>query len=329
MRIGVCLWSFTNCHREAGQPLDPFRPEDLAQLATASGLASIECAPGQFEGRSSTALAAFREQLEYQGLELVIDTGSNSYAQDITPLQTAIARAHELGARAVRTTISSVLEGDRRTFGLEGWQRYLAALVEPLRRAMALAEGFGMPVGLENHQDVCADELLWLCDQVGSPLLGVTMDVANALSVGETPEAFADKVMPRLRHVHLKDYTVHPTPSGYRLKRCALGDGVVDWPRMLARFDAGAPAVRGCIELGATQARHIRILEEDYWATYQPRPLAGVINAVRALHQAVRPADEDWRTPHELDATPSARAAYEMDQFRRSVRYLHEHHLAG
>ena len=132
---------------------------------------------------------------------------------------------------------------------------------------------------------------------------------------------------PRLHHVHLKDYTVHPTPSGYRLKRCALGDGVVDWPTMLARFDASAPAVGGCIELGATQARHIRILEQDYWAAYPPRPLSGAIAAVRALHQAARPPEEEWRTPHELGAAASARAAYERDQFDRSVRYLREHHL--
>jgi hypothetical protein len=51
MKIGVCLWSFTNCHREAGQPLDPYRPEDLAELAGASQLASIECSPGLFESR--------------------------------------------------------------------------------------------------------------------------------------------------------------------------------------------------------------------------------------------------------------------------------------
>ncbi len=329
MRIGVCLWSFTDCHREAGRTLDPFQPEDLARLAGQAGLASIECGPGQFRGRSAAARTAFRDLLQRQNLELIIDTGSGTYATDVSPLTGALECARELGARMVRTTISSVLEGDRRSYGLEGWQRYLAALVDPLRQAMEIAERYALPVGLENHQDAGAGELLWLCDRVGSDLLGITMDVANALAVGETPEAFAERVMPRLRHVHLKDYTVHPTPSGYRLKRCALGDGVIDWPSMLARLDAGAPAARGCIELGATQARHIRILEADYWSAYPPRPVAAAIGAVRALHRAARPAEEDWRTPHEHQATASARAAYEMDQFERSVRYLREQGLLG
>ena len=66
----------------------------------------------------------------------------------------------------------------------------------------------------------CSWELLDLCERVGSPQLAVTMDVANALAVGETPAAFAQRVMP-FSHVHFKDYTIHPTPSGYRW-RCAL-----------------------------------------------------------------------------------------------------------
>lgn len=322
MRIGVCTWSFTNCHAEAGRPLDPFVPEDLARMAVERGLKSVECAPGPFQQRDQAQLDGFRQYLADHDLSLFIDTGGQNYAEDTSPLITAIEVAAGLGARTVRTTISGMLEGDRRPFGRQGWQSHLQSLVEPLRRVMELAERHDLPVGLENHQDACSWELAGLCEQVGSPLLGVTMDVANALAVGETPAAFARRVMPRLKHVHLKDYTVHPTPSGYRLKRCALGEGVVDWPSMVALFDAEAPGIEGCIELGASSARHVRILEADYWETYPPRPLVEAIDAIRTLHQAARPAEEDWRTPHERGEDARARAAYELDQFDRSVAYV-------
>lgn len=324
MRIGICLWSFTNCHKEAGSPLDPFSPRDLVQLAVEAGLQSVECAPAQFVGWTDHQLADFRALLGQHGLELFIDTGGTRYAEDVTPLRNAVQMARDLGARAVRTTISSVLEGDRREFGLAGWQRYLASLVDPLRAAMELAARCSIPIGLENHQDACADELVWLCEQVDSPLLGITMDVANALAVGQTPEAFAARAMPYLKHVHLKDYAIHPTCSGYRFRRCALGDGVVDWAGMIALFDQQAPDVRGCIELGATTVRHVRILEEEYWSTYLPRPLPEVLDAIRTLHCAARPPDEDWRTPHEHGQSAAVRAAYEMDQFHRSARYVRE-----
>lgn len=322
MKIGLCAWSFTGSHREAGRAIDPHSPEGLTQLARKNGLSSVEFAAQSLQERSDEALASFREELG--DMDLFLDTGGANYAEDISPLRDAIETAHRAGALAVRTTISRLLEGDRRALGAQGIQEYLNALVQPLKEIMPLAEDYGIPVGIENHQDVCSWELLDLCERVGSPQLGVTMDVANSLAVGETPAAFAQRVMPILKHVHFKDYTIHPTPSGYRFKRCALGTGVVDWPQMVALFDAGAPDVQGCIELGASQARHVRILENDYWSTYAPRPQEEVLDALRTLHRVARPADEDWRTPHEREESADARTDYELDQFIRSVSYINE-----
>ena len=293
MKIGLCAWSFTGSHIEAGRAIDPHSPEGLTQLAHENSLGSVEFAAQSLQERSDEALASFREELG--DMDLFLDTGGADYAEDISPLRDAIETAHRAGALAVRTTISRLLEGDRRALGAHGMQDYLNALVQPFKEIMPLAEEYGIPVGIENHQDVCSWELLDLCEHVGSPQLGVTMDVANALAVGETPAAFAQRVMPILKHVHFKDYTIHPTPSGYRFKRCALGTGVVDWPQMVALFDAGTPGVQGCIELGASQARHVRILEKDYWSTYPPRPQEEVLDALRTLHGAARPAGEDWR----------------------------------
>lgn len=322
MKIGLCAWSFTGSHREAGRAIDPHSPEGLTQLAHENSLGSVEFAAQSLQERSDEALASFREELG--DMDLFLDTGGANYAEDISPLRDAIETAHRAGALAVRTTISRLLEGDRRALGAQGMHDYLNALVQPFKEIMPLAEEYGIPVGIENHQDVCSWELLDLCEHVGSPQLGVTMDVANALAVGETPAAFAQRVMPILKHVHFKDYTIHPTPSGYRFKRCALGTGVVDWPQMVALFDAGAPGVQGCIELGASQARHVRILENDYWSTYAPRPQEEVLDALRTLHGAARPADEDWRTPHEHEENADARTDYELDQFTRSVSFIKE-----
>ena len=198
----------------------PHSPEGLTQLARENDLASVEFAAQSLRERSDEELASFREQLA--GMDLFLDTGGANYTEDISPLRDAIETASPSRSSAVRTTISNLLEGDRRSLGSKGMQDYLSALVQPFNEVMPLAEEYGIPVGIENHQDVCSWELLDLCERVGSPQLGVTMDVANALSVGETPAAFAQRVMPILKHVHFKDYTIHPTPSGYRFKRCAL-----------------------------------------------------------------------------------------------------------
>ena len=91
----------------------------------------------------------------------------------------------------------------------------------------------------------------------------------------------------------------------------------------MVALDAGAPGVQGCIELGASQARHVRILENDYWSTFAPRPQEEVLDALRTLHGVARPA-EDWRTPHEREESADVRADYELDRFARSVSYIEE-----
>lgn len=322
MKIGVCAWSFTGSHKESGATVDPHTPEGLIELALRHGLQSIEGASGWWNPADRAAINACRDRLANGSLAVFADTGSHDYATDVSPLTSAIDVAVAIGSPIVRTTISGLLEGDRRSLGTDGWRAHLEGLIAPLKVAMEKAETAGIDVGLENHQDICSHELVWLCEQVGSSRLGVTMDVGNAYAVGETPLAFARRVLPILKHVHFKDYTVHGSESGFRLKRCALGEGIVDWPSMIALFDAEAPQVHGCIELGATQARHIRLFEPDWWSTYPARPFVpDAIDAIGDLHRANQP-DVDWRTPHECDADAATRAQYEMTQFDASVAYL-------
>lgn len=321
MKIGLCAWSFTGAHREAGRALDPHTPEGLTRLAKDAGLHSVEFAAQWLGDCSPEQRAVFAETRA--GLNLFLDTGGDDYAADIAPLRQAIETAHQTGARAVRTTVSRLVEGNRTEYGAEGMRAYIEALVQPFKEVMPLAEEYGIPVGIENHQDLCSWELLSLCEKVGSPQLGVTMDVGNALAVGEHPRSFAERVLPILKHIHLKDYAVHPTPSGYRLKRCAIGDGVVNWPEIIALFDRTVPQVEGCIELGASVARHIRLLEEAWWATFPERPLDEAIHAIRTLHQAAD-APDDWQTPHERGASAAVRVAYELEQFEQSVAYVKE-----
>ena len=319
MKIGLCAWSFTGAHREAGRALDPHTPEGLTRLAKDAGLHSVEFAAQWLGDCSPEQRAVFAET--HADLNLFLDTGGDDYAADIAPLRQAIETAHQTGARAVRTTVSRLVEGNRTEYGAEGMRAYIEALVQPFKEVMPLAEEYGIPVGIENHQDLCSWELLSLCEKVGSPQLGVTMDVGNALAVGEHPRSFAERILPILKHVHLKDYAVHPTPSGYRLKRCAIGDGVVNWPEIIALFNRTVPQVEGCIELGASVARHIRLLEADWWATFPERPLDEAIHAIRTLHQAAD-GPEDWQTPHERGASAAVRVAYELEQFEQSVAYV-------
>src|SRR5205814_1896878 len=133
------------------------------------------------------------------------------------------------------------------------------------------------------------------CERVGGDHIGVNLDTGNPLAVGEGPVEFAERIAPLLKNVHLKDYRMHRTASGYRLVRCPLGDGVVDFPALFRLFSTAAPATTCSIELGATQARHIRLLEDDYWAHFAPRPISRFLPALRLLQERGLPETEEWR----------------------------------
>ena len=148
MNIGLCAWSFTGAHREAGRAMDPHTPEGLTRLARDNGLHSVEFASQWLGDCSPEERAAFAETRA--DLDLFLDTGGDNYAADIALLRQAIETAHQTGARAVRTTVSRMVEGDRTEYGAEGMRDYIEALVQPFKEVMPLAEEYGIPVGIEN-----------------------------------------------------------------------------------------------------------------------------------------------------------------------------------
>jgi hypothetical protein len=263
-------------------------------------------------------LEALGREAKARGLEIVVAGGRVATA-DGTAL---IRAAHRVGARTVRLTLSDVLEGDRGRLGPGGWDALREAAAERLRAWRPLAEALGVSLALENHQDAGSEDLLRLCESVGGDRIGATLDTGNPLAVGEDPVAFAARVAPFLKNVHLKDYTLHRTSSGYRLVRCALGAGVIDFPALFALFDREAPGATRNIELGATRARHIRLLEPEWWEHFPPRDIRELLPVLQMVERHSQPPDVDWRTPHEREEAEPALVAYELGQFRDSLAYL-------
>jgi 3-oxoisoapionate decarboxylase len=320
MDFGVCTHSFRNlCRPEAAAALDwpcPGTFEGLIDLAARYGL-SIAESPLRADASFAEA-ARLRERAEAVGVRLVMDSGRAAES----PLEALIPLASALGSRSLRLTLSGILEGDRRAIGRAGWEEICDTAARRLRQARPLAEAHDVALAIENHQDADSDDLLRLCDTVGGDHVGVNLDTGNPLAVGEGPVEFAERIAPVLKNVHLKDYRMHRTASGYRLVRCALGDGVVDFPALFRLFAAAAPSATCSIELGATQARHIRVFEDSFWEHYSPRPLSRFLPALRLMQSQALPESEEWRTPHERDAPEAERCAYERGEFERSVAYL-------
>jgi sugar phosphate isomerase/epimerase len=257
-------------------------------------------------------LAALKARLAALGLVPVV---SSSLPHE--PVERAVDNAAAIGARIVRVGLSTVLCGDRALLGA-GWGDLVSQVQADLIRLAPLAAARGLTLAIENHQDFTSAELLAFCEAAGDSV-GICLDTGNAFPVAEAPLPFARTVAPRVRHVHLKDYRVQFTDEGFRLVRCAIGDGAVPIREMLEILLADGRSLTASLEPGALEARHVRLLTPGWWQGYPPKDARDLAAALAAARVNRLPDDADWRTPWEAGAPGPEVGAYELAMMERSA----------
>jgi sugar phosphate isomerase/epimerase len=300
----------------SAQFLDLARDLRLGSIEISLAYASPRLDPGELREYGARAREA--------GLRVVVAGPNLSQSDDMPRL---IPLCPEIGADILRCITSGLLCGDRGPVGgYSGWQAHVERMIGLLRALAPLAEAAGVRIGVENHQDADSGDLLRICESVGSPNVGVTLDTGNPLAVGEDPVEFARRILDHLVDVHLKDYRMINTPEGYRLVHCAIGDGVVDFAGLWRLF-AQRPGLPLGIEMAALYERHIRVLSEAYWSGLGARDVRSFVPVLRLWRERGEDAG-DWRTPIELEDV-SAAQEWERGRLRRSVDNLARLEPAG
>ena len=315
MRIGLSVYGTTfsmGIHPASGR--SAISVKQLMEQASAAGLEGVELPISLLQGEDITDVVRYAQE---QGLFITL--AASGYTPE--KLAAAIDLGAQLGANTVRTVVGGAkIGGDRRPLAGR-WQIFLQEVLVGLREATAIAEKAGVNLAVENHQDLASEELLWLCESIGSQRFGINLDTGNPLATAEEPLDFARRVAPYLKNVHLKDYWIYLSEEGYRLVRSPLGQGVIDFPALFAIFAEACPEITMSIELGALEARHIRVLADDYWSEYPPRSAAQLARVLRMVQSNAKPAG-DWRTPFEHNEPVEAIIAYENRQLVASLAYV-------
>lgn len=148
-------------------------------------------------------------------------------------LKQSIRFAAECGAPVVNTD-----EGPKPVWTTEEEDYVLMRYV--LKEASALAEGRGIMIGLEPHQQYSQNPngLDRIYELVDSDAIGINFDTGNSYLCGHDPIEWLGHVKDRLVHLHAKDISMQQskdergkvtgTPAG-----CACGEGVIDWKKVV------------------------------------------------------------------------------------------------
>jgi sugar phosphate isomerase/epimerase len=296
----------------------PLTPVGMMDEAVKFGLAGVEF---PLKSMDAAYIDSLRDALVSRGLSIVTDY-MVLVDGDCEQLRDFLKASARLGAKVARAIMSTILCGDRRALA-GGWDARLQAVATRLREVLPLAQDLGLSLALENHQDATTEDFLRLYEMSGqSPAFGVTLDTGNPLSVGQEPVAAARKLAPLIRHLHLKDYTIHFAPEGYRLARCAAGKGVIDFPAILDIVNDNGHTVTPGIEIAAQPTRTVPLLDPGWWECYPRRDAHELAAALQILWAKGRPAHEPYSSAWERAESSDVVAAEEWKLVRESVEYF-------
>jgi sugar phosphate isomerase/epimerase len=177
-------------------------------------------------------------------------------------LKQAVRFAAECGAPVVNSD-----EGPKPVWTIEAEDFNLMRYT--LMEAALVAERRGILIGIEPHQQYSRTPagLDRIAGLVASPAIGINFDTGNSYLAGEDPLAWLRRVRDRLVHLHAKDISVKQsaaergkvtgTPVG-----CACGDGVIDWPSVIAICREAPRDIVFSVECGTVEqaARSIAFL---------------------------------------------------------------------
>jgi sugar phosphate isomerase/epimerase len=240
---------------------------------------------------------------------------------DVSELKSALQAGRRIGASTVRTVVGGADYGGDRRHMKGKWQAFLEEIQTAFAQVIETAENTTVNLAVENHQDLASEELIAMCEMFGSERFGITLDTANPLATAEEPMDFYTRVAPYVKNVHLKDYRIYWYEDGYRLVRCPVGQGVVDFIQLLKLYAKLLPSVTMSLEHGALVARNVRVLCEDYWTEYPARSAVQLTKLMRFIFDHAK-ASGEWRTPYELGVSPDEVREYELKEVASSSAFL-------
>ncbi|HUS06269.1 MAG TPA: TIM barrel protein [Bryobacteraceae bacterium] len=226
--------------------------------------------------------------------------------------------AKAIGASSMRCFLGAA--ADRLSPG--GIDRHIENTIRILKPLRSRALDVGVKIAVENHSgDMQARELRTLIEQSGKDFVAACMDTGNPMWVVEDPLVTLEILGPYTVTTHIRDSVVFEHPRGAAAQWVALGDGVIDFKRFVARFRELCP--RSTMQLENITGRPPQVLpylEPEFWKAF-PNAVASEFSRFVALAKSGHPflgamviEDVAGKPPAEYTAALKAQQQYDLER---------------
>ncbi|MGO9208826.1 MAG: sugar phosphate isomerase/epimerase family protein, partial [Terriglobales bacterium] len=154
---------------------------------------------------------------------------------------------------------------------LDQWKTFVAESDRRLALAVPVLEKHQLALGLENHKDWTAEEMLDLLARHSSEYLGVCLDTGNNLALLDDPAETIRKLAPHAVTTHFKDVAAKEYPEGFLLSEVPLGRGILDLAWAVECIRQARPRARLNLEMITRDPLRIPCLTDQYWVTFPER----------------------------------------------------------
>ena len=267
--------------------------------------------------------AKVREYARSKGLER-LETGGGTilpktpegFEASVKTLSQNIVRAKGLGSPIVRCLFA----GDRASMPPGTLEQNLEMAVRVLRAVRSQAMDARIKLAIENHKDVQAYETRRVIETAGKEFVGSYLDTGNPVFVLEDPMTTVEELGPYAVCVHLRDSVIYEHPRGVAVQWVPLGEGVVDFKKIVAKVREVCPPVYIYIKpITGRPPAVLPYLEDSFWTkntTPRPHDLARFI----ALAKKGRP----YELPMVIEDIPGRKTP---EAFIAAIQYQQREHM--
>ncbi len=197
-----------------------------------------------------------------------------------------IGVAKAVGAASMRCFMGS--SEDR--LGPAPIELHIENTVKALKAVRSQALDAGVKIAVENHSgDMQARELKALIEEAGKDYTSACLDTGNPMWVAEDPVTTLEVLGPYTVTTHIRDSILFEHPRGAAAQWVALGEGIIDFRRFVARFRELCPNSTMQLEnITGRPPRVVPYLEPEFWKAF-PHASAAELARFVALAKSGHP----------------------------------------